>query len=177
MKTMLLIVDLQRGFIKPCTENVINIVKRAINDLQYDVCIYSRFYNTEETSFSRFLNWKKFQSAEEQEIVLPVDKKDITISKDTYSAVTKELKNIIKEGEYKRVYICGIDTDACVLATAFDLFDNGIEPLIIIDGCASTGGKEYHQAAELIMKRSFGKNNVNCLSYYIKKNKNNTSCN
>lgn len=177
-KTILLIVDLQHGFIKPCTKSVINVVKRAINDLQYDVCIYSRFYNTEETSFSRFLNWERFQSTEEQEIVLPVDKKDIIVSKDTYSAVTKELKSIIEEGEYKRAYVCGIDTDSCVLATAFELFDNGIEPLIIIDGCASTGGNEYHQAAELIMKRSFGKNNVNCLSYYIGgKNENSTSYN
>ena len=30
--------------------------------LDYDVCVYSRFYNSKETSFSRILNWKRFQS-------------------------------------------------------------------------------------------------------------------
>lgn len=161
-----MIVDLQRGFVTPKTERVIGVIERAINTLEYDVCVYSRFYNNKETSFTRILNWERFQSAEEQEIVLPIAKKDLVVSKNTYSAVTNELKHIINSHQIERVYLCGIDTDSCVLATAFELFDNGIEPVIIIDGCASTGGDEIHHAAETIMRRSFGKENVNPLAYY-----------
>ena len=164
---MLLIVDLQLGFITPKTKKVISVIESAKNSLDYDVCVYSRFYNSKETSFSRILNWKRFQSIEEQEIVLPIDKKDFVVSKDTYSAVTRELKYIIDTHQIERAYICGIDTDSCVLATAFELFDNGVEPVILIDGCASTGGDEVHCAAEMIMKRSFGKENVNPLTCYI----------
>ena len=166
-KSILLIVDLQRGFITPKTKKVIDVIENAINTLDFEVCVYSRFYNNEETSFSRILNWERFQSVEEQEIVLPIVDGNKIVSKDTYSAVTRDLKRIIEECKIERAYLCGIDTDSCVLATAFELFDNGVEPVIIIDGCASTGGDEYHHAAELIMKRSFGKENVNPLSCYI----------
>lgn len=170
-KSILLIVDLQCGFITPKTESVVGVIEKAINTLDYEVCVYSKFYNNEETSFSRILNWRKFRSAKEQEIVLPIGSRDIVVSKDTYSAVTEELKRIVKEEKIERVYLCGIDTDSCVLATAFELFDNGIEPAIIIDGCASTGGDECHHAAEIIMKRSFGKENVDLLLNYTGGNK------
>ena len=170
-KSILLIVDLQRGFITEKTQKVIGVVENAVNTLEYDVCVYSKFYNNEETSFSRILNWDRFQSIEEQEIVLPRVNGNVIVSKNTYSAVTKELKQLIEKNKIERVYLCGIDTDSCVLATAFELFDNGVEPVIIIDGCASTAGDEYHHAAEIIMKRSFGRENVNLLSYYTGGNK------
>lgn len=175
-KSILLIVDLQRGFITPETERVVGVIEKAINTLDYDICVYSKFFNNEKTSFSRILKWERFQSVEEQEMVLPVVSGDVVVSKDTSSAVTKELKQIIEEEKIERAYLCGIDTDSCVLATAFELFDNGVEPVIIIDGCASTGGDEFHHAAEMIMKRSFGKKtSILCQVIQEETNENRTS--
>jgi len=37
----------------------------------------------------------------------------------------------------ERVFIHGIDTDMCVLKIAMDLFDLGIEPVVLTDCCAS----------------------------------------
>ena len=108
-KSILLIVDLQRGFITPKTKKVIDVIENAINTLDFEVCVYSRFYNNEETSFSRILNWERFQSVEEQEIVLPIVDGNKIVSKDTYSAVTRDLKRIIEECKIERAYLCGID--------------------------------------------------------------------
>ena len=124
-KSILLIVDLQRGFINPNTEKVLSVVSDAKKLLNYEICVYTKFFNTRETSFSQILNWNRFQSDDEQEIVLPPDDNDIILTKDSYSAVTSDLKRIIVEGEFDNVYLCGIDTDSCVLATAFELFDIG----------------------------------------------------
>lgn len=166
-ESLLIIVDVQNGFINDNTRKVLDIVNKAKEKLKYDVCVLTKFFNSEETSFSQILNWKRFQTVEEQELSVKIDERDKVIYKSTYSAVTDELKTLINENKYKKAYICGIETDSCVLATAFELFDNGIEPMIIIDGCASMRGDEFHCAAELIMRRSFGDNNVKSLSRYI----------
>lgn len=163
----MLIVDAQRGFINSNTEKVLNVINDSRKLLNYEICVYTKFFNSQKTSFSKILNWNRFQSKDEQELILPVYDNDIILDKNSYSAVTCNLKKIIADGQYDNVYLCGLDTDSCVLATAFDLFDIGVKPTIIIDGCASSGGYSYHAAAELIMRRSFGNDNVNSLSYYI----------
>ena len=166
-KSVIFIIDLQQGFITQDTHKIVRVIEDAKTSLEYTFCVYSRFYNDNETSFSRFLNWNRFQSKEEQEIVLPPSPQDIVVDKNTYSAITEELKRTLISEKIDCAYLCGIDTDSCVLATAFALFDIGIEPRIIIDGCASTGGVGLHSAAEIVMKRSFGEDNVNRLDFYI----------
>jgi len=171
MGTLLIIVDVQKGFINDNTRKVLPVLNKAKSELKYDACVLTKFFNSEETSFSQILNWKRFQTDEEQELSIQPNSDDKIINKNTYSAVTDDLKALIKEKNYKKAYVCGIETDSCVLATAFELFDNGIEPLIIIDACASMRGEEFHNAAELIMRRSFGDDNVQSLDWYINKNK------
>lgn len=60
----------------------------------------------------------------------------------------------------KQVYVCGLDTDCCVLATAVGLFEKGIRPIVLVDLCDSTGGTESHKAGLLALKRLIGKKNV-----------------
>jgi nicotinamidase-related amidase len=170
MKSALLIIDLQRGFINQDTCKIVDVVNSAKNYLDYDLCIYTEFYNNDDSSFSRILNWYEFQSEKEREIVIPIQRGELIMSKNTYSAINEDLKCILNTG-YDKVYVCGVDTEACVLATAYDLFDMGIKPLIIIDACASSGGVSYHSAAALIMRRSFGNDSVNNLSCFLKNNK------
>ena len=165
--SLLIIVDVQNGFVNDNTREVLDVVNKAKEKLKYDVCVLTKFFNSEETSFSQILNWKRFQTEEEQELSVGIEKHDKVIYKSTYSAVTDELKTLISQNRYKKAYVCGIETDSCVLATAFELFDNGVEPMIIIDGCASMRGPEYHNAAELIMRRSFGDDNVKSLNQYL----------
>ena len=52
--------------------------------------------------------------------------------------------------------VVGIDTDMCVLKVALDLFDLGIEPVILVDCCASTAGLQAHLAGLSILSRNLG---------------------
>jgi len=54
------------------------------------------------------------------------------------------------------VDVCGLDTDACLLKTALDLFDLGFRLRILIDACASGNGQDYHRRAEEIIRRQLG---------------------
>ena len=56
-----------------------------------------------------------------------------------------------------KVVIVGFDTDACVLATCFDLFDLGVNFQILADGCWSSGGRSMHKYGLAVMRRQFGR--------------------
>ncbi len=57
---------------------------------------------------------------------------------------------------YPRVGIAGVDTDACVFAACFNLWDCGVQPIILANYCSSSGGSMIHKAALSIMQRQFG---------------------
>jgi nicotinamidase-related amidase len=44
----------------------------------------------------------------------------------------------------------------CVLKIAMDLFDVGIEPIILTDCCASTAGLQAHLAGLAVLSRNIG---------------------
>ena len=77
--------------------------------------------------------------------------KENSIDKHTYALNTT--KNLSKKFAYD---VIGCDTDACILATAFKLFDENYEFRVLSDYCFSSGGKEVHDSAVEIMKRNFG---------------------
>jgi nicotinamidase-related amidase len=64
---------------------------------------------------------------------------------------------MLHEREIDTVVLCGVDTDACVMATALDAFDHGLRPLVLSDLCASSGGDSYHQAALMLLERNIGR--------------------
>ena len=56
--------------------------------------------------------------------------------------------------------MCGIDTDACVLKTALDLFENNYDVKVIEDCSMSHSGIEYHNSAINMLKKLIGNQNV-----------------
>ena len=44
----------------------------------------------------------------------------------------------------------------CVLKIAMDLFDMNVEPVILVDCCASTAGLQAHLAGLAILSRNIG---------------------
>ena len=47
-----------------------------------------------------------------------------------------------------------------VFATALDLFEDGIRPIVLGNYCGSSGGESYHLAALKTLERPIGRNNV-----------------
>ena len=78
-----------------------------------------------------------------------------SFNKSIYSAVNKELLNYIEE-----IYLCGIDTEACILKTAFDLFEKEYDVYVLKDYCASTLGVKRHNNAIAILKRNIGEKSI-----------------
>ena len=65
------------------------------------------------------------------------------------------VKRLQRDG-IQEVSLAGIDTDMCVLKVAMDVFDLGIEPVILVDCCASTAGLQAHLAGLAVLARNIG---------------------
>ena len=82
------------------------------------------------------------------------------IDKKIYTALNTDLKNYIIENNIDKIYLCGIDTECCILKTAFDLFESEYDVYVLKNYCASMYGNERHNNALKILERNIGKNRI-----------------
>lgn len=165
MKNVLVVIDLQVGFINDNTLKVANNIQELLYSEKYDAVIATKFTNMPGSSFDKFLGWKGMLEEEEKELLPFVEEyADCVISKCSYSCVknTNFIQSLVAlcDGLPDEVTLVGVDTDACVLATAIDLFEMGIRPIILEDCVGSSGGEECHEAGMLLLKRSIGKEQI-----------------
>lgn len=72
----------------------------------------------------------------------------------------KGFEDFIGKHKEDEVYICGIDTDACVLSSEFDAFERGYNAKVIKDLSASHSGESYHQKAIDLLEKNLGRRSV-----------------
>ena len=77
-----------------------------------------------------------------------------------YNYAKDNFEKYIKENNIEEIYVCGLDTDACVLKTSIDLFENNYDVKVIKDLCMSHSGIEMHNIAINILNKMIGKDNV-----------------
>ena len=159
MKSLLLVIDLQKSFINENTKYLIDRINNLVNSSMYDYVIFTKFINKINSIGVKKLNYMGCLSDEDREIVL--DTKDKMIfEKDVYTAYSKKLVDYIKSNNIDVIYLCGIDTECCVLKTAFDLFENGYDVKVLRDYSASTHGMESNNYILDVIGRSIGRDNV-----------------
>ena len=159
MNNLLLIIDLQENFINDNTKNVPNSIKKLIDSNITNHIVFTKFINDDSSNFYKILNYKGCMSEKDRNIV--IDTKDYKIiEKRVYTAYNDELKLYINTNNIKTIYLCGIDTDACVLKTALDLFENNFDVKVIEDCSMSHSGIEYHISAINMLRKLIGNQNV-----------------
>ena len=158
-----LIVDMNQTFANPETlilaEKIFTHITKHINQgkIQIHATIQT---NPEDSPFTTRLNWLKAKTPEEQQLLPPLNKiPTLNIHYKTgYSAAPHLPLSQIKNST---VIIMGIDTDACIMATAFALFDQNINFHIAENYTTTTSrDRTLHNYALTIARRQFGKNSV-----------------
>ena len=150
---MLLIIDCQKAFINNYTKEYVNKIKELLNKKEYSNTVFTIFKNNNKSAFYNLLGYKKCIN---DDCKLMLDCNCTIIEKYTYSAVNRDLIEYISQNSIDEIYLCGFDTDGCILKTAFDLFENNIKTYILQEYCMSSGGEKYHYEAIDILKRSIG---------------------
>ena len=157
MKNCLVIIDVQRGFLSSRTRQVPPRIKALIEQCSFDHIVATRFRNSLNSPYVQLLGWTGLMQPREQalhDIVL--DKAERIFTKKGYTCFSPAFNRFIREKKIGKLIICGIDTDCCVLKSAIDAFERGIECDVVCDCCASNGGIKSHNSALLVLKRSIG---------------------
>lgn len=156
----LLIIDMQDEFLNEHTEKVFDNIMELVLNEDYNYTLATEYKNHKESACYRMLNWK-----ERCELESSLDRRieswaDFIVSRNTYSKCDNGLLALLRTHKISNVDIVGVNTDACVLATAFSLFEAKQEFRVISDLCASTEGEDIHNAALLVMKSALGVNRI-----------------
>lgn len=125
----LIVVDLQDGFISP-RANLVAKIKHSIH--RYDYVVATRFKNPEGSLFRTDLNWH----GDGGKLIIEESRFDLIIEKTGYGLRGADIESIRAFGDVDWD-ISGVETDACVAACAFSLFDSGISCNVVLSLCTS----------------------------------------
>lgn len=160
--SVLVVVDVQNGFISDVSRPVIGVIGSLVARWQRNggSTIFTRYINYPGSQFERLVKWTKLQKSPEIDLVaelIPyVESATAVIDKGIYSLFTDEGESIIVKNGWTDLYVCGIDTESCVLKTAVDAFERGLTPWVLADACASHSSVESHEAGLLVTRKFIG---------------------
>ena len=159
-KNILIIIDNQNGFTttkktKQISNRIVNLTNSNIFDYQIATQYFNNI-NSEKNLFTKLQNWYKLQDQKEIDYVDNL-KYDVSLRKDIYGAVNNEMLQTLKKANNNQmpqyVFICGMDTECCVLKTCTDLFENGIVPILLNKYTYSNSGYFAHDRGIKVFKR------------------------
>jgi len=146
MNKVLIIIDLQVSF-SPSNDLVARINEIARN---YSTVIATQFVNGNEL-FQTVLQYPKLSESECKLVSLP---ESIKVFKKTGYGLPVDLITLLKSNSVVEVDICGLETDACVLASMYNLWDAGIQPHLLKE-VTVTRDQELQNASCVILQRNF----------------------
>lgn len=162
MQKALFVIDVQGFFENKNTKKITNKIRDYIekNKNQYSLIIFTIFKNNPQSSLWKIFKWTDCKKGKDIEIMEElsglIDNSKI-VFRNTYSLFkAPRIKMELKKNKIKQVDICGFETDACVLATTYDLFDSGYKPVILKNLCFSNIKEKLHKPALAIIERSCG---------------------
>jgi nicotinamidase-related amidase len=163
MHPVLVVVDVQNGFIRDASRHVVPVIAELVDRWQaagHDV-VFTRYFNSPGSQYERLFDWTDLQESPETDIVPELADRAATataiVDKPIYSLFTSGGAELVRSHEWTDLYICGIATESCVLKTAADAFEQGdLTPWILEDASASHAGSAAHDAGILVARRFIG---------------------
>lgn len=150
-----MIIDLQSEFINNNTEWIIEKIDELRLSSQYDKKVFTKFVNNVGNPAYK-IGWHGCMSEESRKLCIKPQAKDKVFEKTTYSACNERITKYLKENNIEKIFLCGLDIDCCILATAFNLFDAGYEVFILKDYVGCMQGDKLKKATLEILTRNLG---------------------
>jgi nicotinamidase-related amidase len=169
MADPLLVVDVQRGFVNQYTRHIPSRIRRLIDTGQYAPVLYTLFINADSSPYQTLLDWHACAGPPDTELVdelADVADDDNIFLKHGLAGMPEALAGRIRDDHLEQIWVVGLDTDMCVLKIAMDLFDMGVEPVVLVDCCASTAGLQAHLAGLSILSRNIGPHQLRLTSLH-----------
>lgn len=157
-KTALVVLDMQNCFVK---KSILPVrIKTHIQKSNYDVIVFSRFKNVKGSNFVKKLGWTSCQESPGTDIVEELSglaSHSKIFDKKTYSVFkAKGFLPFLRRNKITALYLCGVDVDACVLASAYEAFDLGYD-VRVLKQLTESKSKVLGESAKKIIKRNLDK--------------------
>lgn len=155
---IILLVDIQEGYMNEELRNLPKDIEKHVKNYDYDLVIATRFINKNDSLHQSDIHIKDMTVfSSKAKLVEPIDKiADFVLMKSTYTSYTVDVAKLLEKKDVKQVYIAGLNTETSILATALDLFDKGIKPVVLSHLCNTTNGKRINEAALEILRIAVG---------------------
>lgn len=155
---IILLVDIQEGYMNDELRSLPRDIEKHIKNYEYDLVIATRFINKNDSLHKADINIREMTVfSSKAKLVEPIEKiSDFVLMKSTYTSLTEDVAKLLEKNEVKQVYLAGLNTETSILATALDLFDKGIKPVVLSHLCNTTNGKKINDAALEILRIAVG---------------------
>jgi nicotinamidase-related amidase len=161
--SVLIVIDSQIGFVNQSSAHAVPVIAGILSRWQAagGLSVMTRFVNRSDSSYATLIGWRAMMPGNTEvefapEVVPFVPAASLVSEKTCYSGLTPQVMEFIDQHERRNLWIAGLDTESCVLATALDAFDRELTPWVMTDACASHGGAAVHDAGVLVMGRNLG---------------------
>ncbi|MFC3986854.1 cysteine hydrolase [Streptosporangium jomthongense] len=165
-QSVLVVVDAQNGFIRETSAPVVPVIADLVSRWQSvggDV-LFTRYVNYPGSPFERLVHWSGCMESPQIDIVdelLPYAEKATVIDKRGYGLFADlDGAALIAERQWQDIYVCGIATESCVLATLLGAFELNLTPWLIEDASISHAGAHVHDAGLLVARRFIGEGQI-----------------
>jgi nicotinamidase-related amidase len=164
-KAVLVVVDMQRGFVHPNSEHVVPRVVDLVRRWHGagGALVFTRFHNWPGSPYEKFFQWSALMGSPQTDLIPQLEPyldHAPVVDKQLYTLFTAEGTKVITDGGWTDVFVCGLTTESCVLKTAVDVFEHHLAPWVVTDACATHAGEEAHEAGLLVLRRFIGRNQL-----------------
>jgi nicotinamidase-related amidase len=163
MNKALIVIDVQKYFLTDKTKTIVKNISKYLknNSQKYSVKYFTIFKNDSHAPLWKISGWKGCINSHDidicDEIKAFTNHNNLFYKNILSAAKVPQIIQGIKKNNISEVSLCGFDTDCCVLATAYDLFDQGIKPVVLENLTWSTSKESLHNPAIQILKRNIGR--------------------
>lgn len=161
MNTALIVIDVQRFFINRNTLEIPPKIADFIKQTSFDLLLFTKFVNIVDSPWFK-AGWKRMMTSSETDIVDELtnfSNSSNTFEKTAFSIfAVEEIREILQKNSIQKLFLCGLDTHACVYASALEAFSRGYKVHVIQDLCGASHGRQYHEQALNFITVNLGKN-------------------
>ena len=154
-KRALIVVDMQKDFLKTVHEPVVQATAALIEQAPYDAYIECVFHADKGSLWQRETDWTFKLEPTVPDLKRLLDARHaIRTVKTTKSAFggEKDIKAIFREKGIEEIHVVGVDVNDCVLTTANDAFDAGFFTYVIEECCGSSESEALRRDAIAILR-------------------------
>ena len=158
-KKALIVIDVQPAFLDDENRYIVDNIVRLLDHQHYDLYIEAAFHAEKGSIWDLQQHWTCPKGPETETTPALRDRlvprEPLAVLKETRSVFkgNADLLKIFREKGITEVHLVGLETNDCVLATAYEAFDLGFVPYVIEDCCetASTR-KNLHELALTLLR-------------------------